>query len=549
MVHKKDKAKSRTKSKQQKGFFNRIFRKVFSCIAAPNENLKPAPRRSRRTLESPKKPERLRDRFELVRTSLRGPSRGHKEGPRRRPLFETSLHSAERHEVQLDSENYQFPTPQTIPLFVPIAQAPIYSAEEASNPIRCTSSEINYNNALVASQYAHAPAIEAIEAPKLFPGDQEWLLPVDDVRIGTFQPNNLSNATVTGSDNGMDLEVQGIIGLGIQNISCDHPTIEDQDIFAIPNSMEWPLSHASSPASDTDATIGESCSRPQGGLNGVPGFNSLPRYRPTPKIAPNPMWRAPCPAPIPPGLGEDSDNSSISSDRTTNRSAASSASSLSIKTHSPYAYEPYPGGRLDVRSAGPVEAVGISAWTYAFPMPAFMFPTMFTPPPSSHTLSDNQPGFNDIPMNSEEHRTQPRRNGARRKRERRVLGTEGSIDFAKRDIGVTINGPRAKQQNKKSTKKQDLVQRSEVTRSAPGSRAKARSRRGWKEREGTKFGGIRDGKENLVLAVEEGTTGRDSASHQDTYGRAGKSHRTRAEMQPTVESAPPSVVSSLTGSV
>jgi len=536
--------KSRTKSKQQKGFFSRIFRKVFSCIAPPNENPKPVSRRSRRAPELPKKPEKLRDRGEQVKASLRGLSRSHKEGPRRRPLFETSIHSAGRHNVRLHNESYQGPTPQNIPLFVPIVEAPGYSAEEVSTPMRCTSSEIDYNNALVASKYAHAPVIEA---PKLFPGDHECLLPIDGIHIGTFQPINLPYAFATEGGNGE----QGVVGLGIQNISCEHPTIADQDIFTIPDSVRRSLSRAPSTTSDTGATIGESCSRPQGGLKGVPGFNSLPRYRLAPTIAPDPMWRAPCPAPMPPGLGNESDSSSTSSNHTTNKSAASSASSLPMETRSSYTYEPYPGlpqvDRLYVRSAGPVEPGGTRAWTYAFPMPAFMLPTMFTPPPLSHTLGENQSGFNDMPMNSEEPRVypvQPRRNGARRKRERGALGIEGSMAFVKRDIRVTINGPGAKQQNRRDNTTQSVmelsVQRNDL---APCPQAKARGRRGWKEREGTKFGEIRNGKENLVLAVGEGTIGRDSTSHQ--YGKAGRSRRTRAEMQPTVESAPTSVVGSI----
>jgi len=126
------------------------------------------------------------------------------------------------------------------------------------------------------------------------------------------------------------------------------------------------------------------------------------------------------------------------------------------------------------------------------------------------------------------------------------LGIEDSMPFVKRDIRITINGAGAKQQDRKNSTTQRgmglSVQRSEVTRLNPCPRAKTRSRQGWKEREGTKFGGIRDGKENLVLVGEEGnqTIGRDSTSHQ--YGRAGRSRRTRAEMQPTVESAPTSVV-------
>ncbi|RPB22222.1 hypothetical protein L211DRAFT_850775 [Terfezia boudieri ATCC MYA-4762] len=543
MVHKKDKTKSRTKSKQQKGFFSRIFRKVFSCIAPPNENLKPASRRLRRTPESPKQ-EWLRDRFEQVRTSLRGPSRGHKEGPRRRPLFETSLYSARRHEARLDSESHQGPTLQAIPLFVPIFEAPGYSAEEASAPMRCTSSETHYNNALVASQYAHALAIEA---PKLSPGDPECLLPIDDVHIGTFQSSNLPDACATESDNGL----QDVIGLGIQNISCELPTIADQENFTIPDSVERSLSRASSTASDTGATIGESSSRSQGRLKGVPGFNSLPRYRLAPKLAPDPMWRAPCPAPMPPEWGNDSDSSSASSSHTINKSAASSASSLPMQTHSSYAREPYPGlpkvDRLYIRSVGPIEPGNISAWTYVFPMPAFMLPTMFTPPPSSHTLGDTQPGFNDMLIDPEESRVylvKPRRNGAQRKRERRALGSGGSTTFVKKDIRVTVDGHRAKQQNRKnSTTPLAMGFLVEVPRIVPYPRAKARSKRSWKEREGTKFGGIRDGKENLVLAVARGTIERDSTSHQ--YGKAGRSLRTRAEMQPTVESAPTSVVSSV----
>ncbi|KAF8455301.1 hypothetical protein BGX38DRAFT_183638 [Terfezia claveryi] len=546
MVHKKDKTKSRTKSKQQKSFFSRIFRKVFSCIAPSNENLKPASRRSRRIPESPKQ-EWLRDRFEQVRTSLRGPSRGHKEGPRRHPLFETSLYSARRHEARLDSESHQGPTPQAIPLFVPIFEAPGYSTEEASVPMRCTSSETHYNNALVASQYAHVPAMEA---PKLSPVDQECLLPIDDVHMGTFQSSNLSDTCATESDNG----AQDFIGLGIQNISCEHPTIADKDNFTISDSVERSLSCDSSTASDTGATIGESSSRFQGRLKGVPGFNSLPRYRLAPKIAPDPMWRAPCPAPMPPGLEFDSHSSRASSSHTTNKSAASSASSLPMQTHSPYTREPYPGlhqgDRLYIRSAGQIVAGYISAWTYAFPMPDFVLPTMFTPPPSSHTLGDNQPGFNDMPINPEESRVylvKPRRNGAQRKQERRALGSEASTAFVKRDIRVTIDRRRAKQQNRKNStmplRMGFLVQRNVVLRLVPYPRAKARSKRSRKEREGMKFGGIRDGKENLVLAVGIGTIEGKSTSHQ--YGKAGRSLRTRAEMQPTVESAPTSIVSSV----
>lgn len=530
--------KSRTKSKQQKGFFSRIFRKVFSCIAPLNENPKLASRRSRRVPEPPKKPERHRDMGESVRISLRGPFRGHKEGPRRHPLFETSQHSTGKHGGRLDSESYQFPSPEAIPLFVPIATVPGYSAQESSTPMRYTSSEIDGNNTLTPSKYAHA---SAIDAPKCFPDDQEWLLPVDDVHLGTLQPNDLSFALATWSDNGADLEAQGVIGLGIQNISCGHPTIADQDMVTISDSAERPLSPVWSTTSEACATIGESCPRRQGEVKGVPGFNSLPRYRPAPKVAPDPMWRAPCPAPMPPGLGDIRNNSSTSSDHTTNRSAASSASSLPMEIHSPY--ETDPGlpqvDRLYVRNAGPIELGNISSWVYAFPIPALMLPTMFTPPPSSHSLHDNQSEFNAMPTNPEEPRVypaQPWRNGARRKRERRALGIGGNPSFVERDMRVTINGAKPKNW-KNSTMRMELsVQRGEVTRSASGPQAKARSRRGWGEREGTRFGGIRDGKENLVLA--EG--GANSTSHQ--YGRAGRSHRTRAEMQPTVESAPTSVV-------
>ncbi|KAF8423546.1 hypothetical protein EV426DRAFT_601988 [Tirmania nivea] len=220
-----------------------------------------------------------------------------------------------------------------------------------------------------------------------------------------------------------------------------------------------------------------------------------------------------------------------------------------METHSSFTCEPYPGlpqfDRLYARSAEPGEPRCTSAWTYVPPMPAVILPTMFTPP-SSHTLGDNQSGPNYWPMNPEEPRiypVQPRRNGARRKRERRALSIEGNTAFVERDIRVTVNGPRAKQSRKNSTAQRRMelsVQRSEVTSLAPGPRPNARSRRAWKERKGMKFGGIRCGKENLVLAVGEGTIGKDNTSHQ--YGRAGRSRRTRAEMQPTVESAPTSAV-------